>query len=116
MWSVVVLPEAEDELDSLPIREQAAMLEAIAKLEVLGDQLGAPHSSNVEGTSSYLRELRPRRGSSPWRALYRRIGREIVVGAISPEAMANRRGFNRAVNSAIERLDTYAQGGETIDA
>ena len=112
MWSVLVLPEAEDELDLLPNREQAAILEAIAKLELLGDQLGAPHSSNVEGTSSYLRELRPRRGASRWRALYRRIGSEIVIGAISPEATVNRRGFQRAVNAANERLDAYAQGGE----
>jgi hypothetical protein len=110
MWDVIVLPEAEDELDLIPIREQAALLEAIAKLEAVGDRLGAPHSSNVEGTSRYLRELRPRRGSSPWRALYRRIGSEMVIGAFSPEAMKDRRGFNRAVDAAIERLDAYARG------
>lgn len=84
------------------------MLEAFLKLEATGDRLGAPHSSNVEGVAAYLRELRPRRGSSPWRALYRRIGHELVIGAIAPEAENDRRGFNRSVTAAIKRLDRYA--------
>jgi hypothetical protein len=114
MWSVVILPEAKDELDSLPDREQSAMVGAFAKLEVLGDRLGTPHSSNIEGSAGYLRELRPRAGSSAWRALYRRIGNEMVVGAISPEAKVDRRKFNRAVGSAIQRLDAYARDSEEI--
>jgi hypothetical protein len=112
MWRLLVLPEAEDELDSLPKREQAAMVGAFAKLEALGDRLGSPHSSSIQGIAGYLRELRPRAGSSPWRALYRRIGNEMVVGAISPEALVDPRRFKQAVKLAIQRLDGYARETE----
>lgn len=37
-----------------------------------------------------LRELRPRGGRSPWRALYRQVGDEFVVAAIAPEARLTR--------------------------
>lgn len=107
MWTIKFVSEALEELAKIPNREQAAFAEAILKLEALGDQLGAPHSSNVEGVAAYLRELRPRRGASPWRALYRRIGDEMVIGAIGPEAVKDRRGFVRAVELAIMRLNEY---------
>jgi hypothetical protein len=110
MWTIKFVPEALEELVNVPPREQASLSEAFLKLEALGDQLGAPHSSSVEGITGYLRELRPRRGSSPWRAFYRRIGDEIVVGAIGPEAMKDRRGFNRAVQVAMKRLDDFDEG------
>ena len=41
------------------------------------------------------------------RALYRRIGDELVIGAIRPEAEANPAGFNRAVQDARQRLDDF---------
>jgi len=104
IWRVSLTPEARDELKQLPVRERAAMEEAFLKLRAEGDQLGAPHSSKVQGTSETLRELRPRRGSSPWRAFYRRIGDRMVVGAIGPEAVSNKRGFRRSVEDALERL------------
>lgn len=43
-------------------------------------------------------------GKSPWRALYRRVRDNLIVAAIAPEAQANRRGFDRAVNEAEYRL------------
>jgi hypothetical protein len=51
-----------------------------------------------------VRELRPRGGRSPWRPLYRRIGDVFVVLAVGPEAQNDRRGFDRAVSAAEERL------------
>ena len=54
-------------------------------------------------------ELRPRRGNSPWRALYRRIGESFVIGAIAPEAQANPRGFDAAVAAAERRLDEIVE-------
>lgn len=107
MWQIRIVPEALVELAALPSRERAAIEEAMLKLEALGDQLGAPHTSSVKGVAAYLRELRPRRGSSPWRVLYRRIGDEMIVGAIGPEASTDRKGFNRAVQLALSRLDQY---------
>ena len=96
-------PDAFAEWEALPTREYAAMARAFEKLRELGDQLGFPHTSNVEGAAS-LRELRPRQGRSPWRALYRRIGDRVVVGAVGPEALHDRRGFRRAVDAAEARL------------
>lgn len=78
------------------------MINAMKKLEAGGVTLGAPHTSQVKGST--LRELRPRRGRSPYRALYRRIGETMVIGAIAPEAEVNRRGFERAVRRAEARL------------
>jgi len=64
---VEVLEPAGEELAVLPKAERRAMLNALEKLHVLGLLLGAPHTSQVKGSS--LRELRPRQGRSPWRAL-----------------------------------------------
>ena len=97
-------PEAAAELAALDQRERIAMLAAIEKLQVLGDQLPAPHSSAVMGASGTLRELRPRAGRSRWRAFYRRVGDAMVIGAIGPEATVNRAGYNRAADAALDRL------------
>lgn len=51
-----------------------------------------------------IRELRPRSGRSPWRVLYRRVGGAMVMLAVGPEAQHDRRGFDRAVRRAEERL------------
>ena len=55
------------------------MLHAFEKLEVVGSRLPFPHSSQVRGRAEGLRELRPRSGRSPWRALYRQVGNRMVV-------------------------------------
>jgi hypothetical protein len=57
----VFCAEAETELAALPVPEPLAVLVAVEKLEVLGDQLPYPHSSAVRGSHSGLRELRPRK-------------------------------------------------------
>jgi phage-related protein len=100
---VALHPEAAREIRALPAREREAMLNALEKLKELGDQLSHPHSSDVKGADR-LRELRPRAGRSRWRAFYRRIGAEIVVTAIGPEATIDPRSFRRAVRNAEERL------------
>jgi len=99
---VRLVPEAAAELRVLPATERAAILSALKKLEAGGATLGAPHTSQVKGST--LRELRPRRGRSPWRALYRRLGDTMVVAAVVPEAEADRQGFNRGVRQAERRL------------
>ncbi|MBI5835042.1 MAG: type II toxin-antitoxin system RelE/ParE family toxin [Armatimonadetes bacterium] len=104
MLAIEVLPEAKLEWDALPPREIAAMGNAILKLQAAGDQLGYPHSSAVLGLPEPLRELRPRQGSSPYRAFYCRCGHTIVVSAIGPEAKRDPNGFDRAVARALDRL------------
>lgn len=101
--NVDIVPEAREELQALPPDELRAMFNALEKLQVVGAQLPYPHSSQVQGTQ--LRELRPRAGRSPWRALYQRLGDRLVVAAIAPEALHDSRGFDRAVRAAQRRLD-----------
>jgi hypothetical protein len=97
------LREAEEERDRLPAAEQVALYNAVLKLEAIGPALGYPHTSDVRDVPG-LRELRPRQGRSPWRALYRQVGGCFVIAAVGPEAEANPRGFRRACRAARERL------------
>jgi len=94
MWRVVYLPEAEQERGKLPGNERAALYNAVRKLQSIGPALGYPHTSAVAAAPG-LRELRPRRGNSPWRGIYRQV--KLVLGP-------QRRGFclaNRWTSSRI---------------
>lgn len=51
-----------------------------------------------------LRELRPRAGHSPVRALYARVEDRFLVVAIGPDAMVDLLGFRRAVANGLRRL------------
>src|SRR3954452_23819860 len=104
MWDVVYLEGVEEELLRLPKLERTAVIRAVEKLEAFGPQLGYPHTSAVRGWTG-LRELRPRAGRSPWRALYRRVGEVFVIAAIGPEAGSDHRGFDQAARHAGFRLD-----------
>lgn len=100
---VIYHPRYEVEWRSLPAAERAALASAVEKLRA-DSQLGFPHTSLVQGGKAGLRELRPRRGRSPWRALYRRVGDVMVLLAVAPEAAKDQRGFGRAVAEAERRL------------
>jgi hypothetical protein len=107
-WTVVIHPDAETELSGIPAREQEAIATAVAELRAMGPTLGYPHTSEVRAVH-HLRELRPRRGHSAWRAFYRQIDHSLVVGAFGPEAEADPRGFRHAVAAALQRLDEVAE-------
>ncbi len=67
--------------------EQKAILNVVDKLRTLGERLPPPHMKPLQGqTAAGLRELRPRRGNSDWRALYRRCGSLYVVLSIDRHA------------------------------
>jgi hypothetical protein len=100
---VVYHPGYEAEWRDLPPAERAALASVVEKLRV-DSQLGFPHTSLVKGSKLGIRELRPRRGRSRWRALYRRAGEVMVVLAVAPEAAVDRRGFDRALAMAERRL------------
>jgi Phage derived protein Gp49-like (DUF891) len=51
--------EAHGEVMRLPAAERRAVMNAVAKLEAFGDQLGSPHTSQVKGSKAGLGELRP---------------------------------------------------------
>jgi hypothetical protein len=104
MWIVEWHAHAMEELMRLPKDEQAALDHAVEKLAALGPRLPYPHQSAVKGHRA-LRELRPRGGRSPWRALYERRGSAFVIAAVAPEAEVDSRGFGRAVRLARRRLE-----------
>jgi hypothetical protein len=79
------------------------MRNAEVKLQALGPALGYPHTSDVRGAGR-LRELRPRQGRSPWRALYAQHGQVFLIAAICPEAQQSPRGFRRGCAAALQRL------------
>jgi hypothetical protein len=103
MWTVEYLPAAQQELGKLPGTEQAALNNAVRKLQALGPSLPYPHSSDVRGADD-LRELRPRGGRCAWRQLYRRAGDGFIIAAIAPEGGSNPRGFAQACERALQRL------------
>lgn len=102
------LDDASAELGFLPPGEKAAVLKVAEMLEAAGDVLGYPHTSAARGKGSTLRELRPRRGRSPVRALYRRIGDEFVIGAVA-RSHEDKRSYNAVLAEALWRLDEEQQ-------
>lgn len=67
---VVATDEYEAWIRDLDSAEQIAVTNVVTKLRVLGYELGAPHTSALEGTDLPLRELRPKQGRSPLRVIY----------------------------------------------
>jgi hypothetical protein len=100
---VVFHPAVLKELDEFDAPDRAAILHATEKLAALGPLLPPPHQSDVRGGRG-LRELRPRAGRSRMRPLYGRAGDTFVILAVGPEALVDRRGFERAVRVAVRRL------------
>jgi hypothetical protein len=106
-WRVLRHPACQAELDDLhrrDRREGLAVENVIAKLEAMGQALPHPHQSDVRQAVG-LRELRPRQGRSPNRIFYRNYEDASVLAALGPEAEHDKRGFDRAVQTALERLD-----------
>lgn len=86
------------------VSERVAIQNAIAKLEVDGPALRAPHQSGVKGAvGEGLRELRPRQGRSRWRPIYRRFGEFFVILAVAPEAEIDSAGYEGQVREAQKR-------------
>ena len=100
---MLFIDEAATERLALPATERNALLHAVEKLEAFGPVLGFPHTSAVQGFPG-LRELRPRAGRSPWRAMYQRVGDVFVIAAIGPEAQVDHRRFAKAARLAMARL------------
>jgi hypothetical protein len=106
-WNVSWHPRALAEMRAIRDRkERVAIRHAIEKLEVDGPNLRNPHQSAVMGEEGFgLRELRPRRGRSRWRPLYRRVGaRLFVILAVVPESEVDSAGYKRGVRTAQRRL------------
>jgi hypothetical protein len=84
-YTVIYDPDAVVELvTSVKSKEERnAIFNAASKLRDLGEQLMPPHMKPLQGRDAAgLRELRPRRGDSDWRAVYRRFGDVYVILAV----------------------------------
>ncbi|MHB1510865.1 MAG: type II toxin-antitoxin system RelE/ParE family toxin [Acidimicrobiales bacterium] len=101
--------DAVVELLGLGVRDQEAIGRAQEKLQALGERLPFPHQSALQGGTP-LRELRPRGGRCRWRALYARVDDGFVILAVVPEALVDRRGFDRGVVTARRRLEEIEEG------
>lgn len=100
-------PGAAEERDaSWPAEEIAAIEHAVEKLRQIGPRLRHPHSSALLGEAGRgLRELRPRRGRSRWRPIYRQVRPDMfVILAVGQEAEIDRASFQAAVIDAQKRL------------
>ncbi|HEX5762758.1 MAG TPA: type II toxin-antitoxin system RelE/ParE family toxin [Solirubrobacterales bacterium] len=114
-WEVAWHPKALDEKNEIEdVAERVAIAHVIEKLEVDGPALQSPHQSGVMGEEgSGLRELRPRRGRSRWRPLYRRIDESLfAILAVGPEAEIERTGYAKAVRLAKQRLKRLEKAKE----
>ena len=108
-WEVRWHPAAREEKGSIEdAKERVAIAHVIDKLQVSGPALRSPHQSAVMGEEgSGLRELRPRRGRSRWRPLYRRMDERLfAILAVGSEAEIDKAGYDRAVRIAKQRLET----------
>jgi hypothetical protein len=114
-WEVAWHPKALDEKNVIEdVAERVAIAHVIEKLEVDGPALRSPHQSGVKGEEgSGLRELRPRRGRSRWRPLYRRADEALfAILAIGPEAEIDKAGYAKAVRLAKQRLKRLEKAKE----
>ncbi len=113
IWDVKWHPKAWNENRAIDdTRERVAIAHVIEKLQIDGPALRSPHQSAVMGEEgSGIRELRPRRGRSRWRPIYRRIDERLfAVLSIGPEAEIDKAGYGRAVRTAKQRLGRLEKG------
>jgi len=96
--------DAHGEVMRLPAAERRAVMNAVAKLEAFGDQLGSPHASQVKGSGPGPANCGPAPAG-------RRGGRCTGAGETGwwcwrsgRKARQDKRGFDRAVRLAEDRL------------
>jgi hypothetical protein len=107
--NVIYDPDAVLELLSVKSKhEHRALINAVEKLREIGDRLGPPHMKRLQGAAaSGLCELRPRRGDSDWRAIYRRVGAFYAILAID-----RHKNFEAMLERAQDRAGRYGDGLE----
>lgn len=82
--------------------DRKAIFNVVHKLKELGPDLPSPHMKSLKGEAD-LFELRPKQGACAARPIYARLGSRFMVLAIA----ANKKGFDRAVGEANDRLGRH---------
>ena len=71
MWTVILLPECQSWLDSLPSVDRVGILQDASLLREFGPQLGRPHVDTMKGSKhSNMKELRSRQAGHQYRTLF----------------------------------------------
>ena len=104
---VVTTDEYEAWYSSLDAAEQAAVINVVTTLRVLGYELAAPHSAALEGTDLPLRELRPKQGRSPLRIVYAFDPVRQAVLLIGGDKAGDRKFYRRIVVAAEQIWREY---------
>lgn len=104
---VVATDEYEAWYSALEPTEQAAVINVVTKLRVLGYELAAPHSSALEGTDFPLRELRPKQGRSPLRIVYAFDPARQAVLLIGGDKAGDPRFYRRMIATAEQIWREY---------
>lgn len=103
-YGVIYDPDAVVDLLAMKSKEEhRALLNAVRKLDELGEQLGPPHMKPLKGDrAATLCELRPRQGRSDWRAIYRQAGNFYVILGIG-----RHKDFDALIERAQARAERY---------
>jgi hypothetical protein len=103
IWVVEFDSDAVIDLEDVKSRgDRKAVFNVVQKLKDLGPDLPSPHMKSLKGEAD-LFELRPRQGACEARLVYARLGGRFVVLA----AAAKKKGFERAVAEAKQRLGSH---------
>lgn len=114
-WEVRWHPRAQSEKRAIgDVKARVAMLTRSRSSKSTAQGCGVRTRVRSWGDDgSGLRELRPRRGRSRWRPIYRRLNEDLfAILSIAPEAEMDKAGYGRAVRAAKRRLAQLEKGKE----
>lgn len=70
-WTVLLMPECQSWLDSLPSADRVGILQDASLLQEFGPQLGRPHVDTMKGSKHpNMKELRSRHAGHQYRTLF----------------------------------------------
>jgi hypothetical protein len=71
MWTVLLMPECQHWLDSLPSADRVGILQDAMLLQEFGPHLGRPHVDTMKGSKHpNMKELRSRHAGHQYRTLF----------------------------------------------
>ena len=109
-WMIEYTDQFRDWWDGLSEAQQDDSAHIVGLLEVLGPQLGFPHSSGVKGSKhSHMRELRVQSGGHPLRIFYAFDPRRTAILLIGGAKTGNDRFYEEYTPVADRLYDEYLE-------
>lgn len=107
-WDVVVTEEFRAWWDSLDVDGQAVVWRAVELLAARGIDLGAPHSSKLNGSRhAHMRELRMQYRGRPLRAFCAFDPRRVAVLLVGGDKTGDGRFYRRMIRAADRLYDEH---------